>query len=300
MALRARVRASVRVMTWKVLRGCLAITVPVAGLVLAACSDASAPDPASSQDTQMSLGHVHGIGVNPADGALYAASHYGVFKFREDGSAHRVADRYQDTMGFTVVGPDRFLGSGHPDLREDLPGLLGLIESTDAAQTWTPVSLLGEADFHALEATAELVVGYDASSRALMRSRDGRSWVTVAKARLVDLALNPADSDRLLATTPRGELLEYSLSGGGPSDVPAPALIYVDWPRADLLVGVGPDGAIWASTDGGDGWESVAGPPGEPQAIDVEPGLWHVATDAGIFRSTDDGASWTNLVRPSG
>jgi hypothetical protein len=34
-------------------------------------------------------------------------------------------------MGFTIVGPNRFLGSGHPDLRDDLPPLLGLIESTN-------------------------------------------------------------------------------------------------------------------------------------------------------------------------
>jgi hypothetical protein len=39
----------------------------------------------------------------------------------ERGQARRVADRYQDTMGFTVTGPDRFLGSGYPDGRDDLP-----------------------------------------------------------------------------------------------------------------------------------------------------------------------------------
>ena len=38
-------------------------------------------------------------------------------------------------MGFTVVGPDTFLGSGHPDIRATDPPLLGLIESNDAAQT---------------------------------------------------------------------------------------------------------------------------------------------------------------------
>jgi hypothetical protein len=38
-------------------------------------------------------------------------------------TAERLGDRYQDTMGFTIVGPNRFLGSGHPDLRDDLPPL---------------------------------------------------------------------------------------------------------------------------------------------------------------------------------
>jgi hypothetical protein len=69
---------------------------------------------------------------------------------KEQRRAVRVADRYQDTMRFTVAGPDRFLGSGHPDFQKDpdLPPLLGLIKSEDAGQTWEPVSMLGEADFH--------------------------------------------------------------------------------------------------------------------------------------------------------
>ena len=43
----------------------------------------------------------------------------------------RVADRYQDTMGFTVNGPNTFLGSGHPDFvaDPDFPTRLGLIRS---------------------------------------------------------------------------------------------------------------------------------------------------------------------------
>ena len=56
-------------------------------------------------------------------------------------------------MGFTVVGPDRFLGSGHPDaagIRQGKPARLGLIESTDAGDSWASRSLSGEVDFHAL------------------------------------------------------------------------------------------------------------------------------------------------------
>jgi len=48
--------------------------------------------------------HVHGLGINPADGTLYAATHTGLFTVR-DGAGQRVADRLQDTTGFTVVGP---------------------------------------------------------------------------------------------------------------------------------------------------------------------------------------------------
>ncbi|HLF76681.1 MAG TPA: hypothetical protein VJB57_04255 [Dehalococcoidia bacterium] len=95
--------------------------------------------------------HVHGLGVNPKDGALFAATHTGLFRIVE-GKAERVGDRYQDTMGFTIIGPDHFMGSGHPDVRDYTagkpPGLLGLVESTDAGLKWTPKSLLGRVGFH--------------------------------------------------------------------------------------------------------------------------------------------------------
>jgi hypothetical protein len=49
--------------------------------------------------------HVHGLGVNPKDGALFVATHTGLFRAGEGTRrARRIADRFQDTMGFTVVG----------------------------------------------------------------------------------------------------------------------------------------------------------------------------------------------------
>jgi hypothetical protein len=82
-------------------------------------------------------------------------------------------------MGFTVVGPDRLLGSGHPDGRERLPPFLGLIESRDAGRTWRSVSLLGRRDFHLLEARRIFGFGTDYQTRGsdLLTSDDGgRSW----------------------------------------------------------------------------------------------------------------------------
>lgn len=85
------------------------------------------------------VSHVHGLGINPADGSLIVATHYGSFRIAPDGDdAERIGDSFQDTMGFTVAGPDHFLGSGHPDvagMQAGQPGRLGLIESTDAGAT---------------------------------------------------------------------------------------------------------------------------------------------------------------------
>ena len=123
------------------------------------------------------FGHVHGLGLNPGDDLVYAATHHGVFRLTP-GGPQRVADRYQDTMGFTITGPDAFLGSGHPDPRESGPPRLGLIRSGDRAQTWTSVALRGEVDFHSLSATGATVYGWDSTSSAVLRSDDdGATWV---------------------------------------------------------------------------------------------------------------------------
>ncbi len=63
------------------------------------------------------VSHVHGLGINPSDRSLIIATHFGSFRLPAGGDvATRIGDSFQDTMGFTVAGPDNFLGSGHPDL----------------------------------------------------------------------------------------------------------------------------------------------------------------------------------------
>jgi hypothetical protein len=150
--------------------------------------------------------HVHGLGLNPTDGALFMATHTGLFRQPRRGSEPtRVANRFQDTMAFTVVGADRFLASGHPDSREDLPPFLGLIESRDAGRSWTPVSLQGEMDFHVLEAAGRRIYGFgsdwETRTEQLLVSDDaGRSWrERGAPEPLIDLAIDPDDADRAVA-----------------------------------------------------------------------------------------------------
>ena len=189
--------------------------------------------------------HVHGLGVNPADRALFIATHTGLYRVAEDErKAERVGGRYQDTMGFTIVGPDRFLGSGHPDLNEarekNLPSLLGLIESTDAGESWQPISLLGEADFHVLRFAGERVYGYDASNdRLLVSGNRGRSWQELKKpGPLVDLAVDPADARRIVVASGGGleEGLFESRDGGEAGS--GSARRSGCWP--------GPVGSIWS------------------------------------------------------
>jgi hypothetical protein len=202
---------------------CLALT--VAGLLALAAigcgqqSERTAGEPASDPAPV----HVHGLGVNPRDGALFIATHTGLFRAPPGGQrATRVAGRYQDTMGFTVVGPDSFLGSGHPDLREKLPPFLGLIRSNDAGETWTPVSLVGKADFHILEALGKRLYGFGADFQTrreqLLVSRDGgRRWSPATlPARLVSLTPIGSYGWRVLRPGGRVLLLEHVRSPSTP------------------------------------------------------------------------------------
>jgi hypothetical protein len=249
--------------------------------------------------------HVHGLGVNPADGALFIATHTGMYRVpRGETRAKRVTELYQDTMGFTIVGRDRFLGSGHPDPNEarekGIPPLLGLIESRDAAKSWKPVSLLGQADFHILRFAGGMVYGYDATNDRLLASGDaGRSWrARTAPAPLVDLAVDPKESTHLLASA--GPVLFESFDAGGSWDVQGTQTGLLTWPsRRDLfLVELG--GQVFSSTDSGRSWARRGSIGGEPAALlgSSATDLYVALHDGTIKRSVDGGRSWSVRSRP--
>jgi hypothetical protein len=195
--------------------------------------------------------HVHGLGRNPADGSLMIATHTGLFRAgSEGGKPERVAGRFQDTMGFTVVGPDHFLGSGHPaSVRED-PAFLGLIESRDAGNNWRPISLRGEVDFHVLEAQGD-GFGSDFETREarFLASEDGgRSWEGLTPPEpLTGLAIDPRDARRLVALGEEGGY--FSRDGGAtwrPIDLRGG---FVTWTAEIGLVAADFGGAIRRAQD---------------------------------------------------
>lgn len=182
-------------------------------LALTGCSQAPATASMSA------LEHVHGLGVDPGSGDLLAATHQGVWRVQASGlgagfstrPTARIGEGTQDTMGFTIIAPGRMLASGHPDPvnnPEGDPGNLGLIESTDAAHSWKPVSLRGEADFHDLTAAplpdnAQRIYGY--SGGTIRVSDDsGHTWRDGATLALPRLAVDPTDAATVYATTETG------------------------------------------------------------------------------------------------
>ena len=249
--------------------------------------------------------HVHGLGVNPADGSLFIATHTGMWRVPEGArKATRVGELYQDTMGFTIAGPNYFLGSGHPDINEarekNLPSLLGLIESRDGGKTWKPISLLGEADFHVLRFAGERVYGYDSSNDRLLASRDrGRTWDELDRpGPLVDLAANPQNADQVLASTEAG--LFRSNSGGRKWTGLAARVGLVAWPEGTTLYLVEGNGDISFSGDRGDSWIRRGNIGGEPAALFGRSAqeLYVALHDGTIKRSADGGRSWTVRSTP--
>lgn len=252
--------------------------------------------------------HVHGLGINPADGSLFIATHTGLFRVGPNSrKAVRIADRFQDTMGFSVVGANRFLGSGHPDAREsDLPPLLGLIESSDAGKTWTPISLLGEADFHVLRSAGRHVYGYDASNDRLLASSDaGQSWKELEKpapAQIVDLATDPSDPQHLVVTTSGGfkQGVFASQNAGQSWKRLNHAVGLMAWPVPEQLYLIDDLGKATASVNGGRIWMRRGAVGGRPAALlaVAKDDLYVALHDGTIKHSTDGGVTWTVRSRP--
>jgi hypothetical protein len=267
-------------------------------MVGAGCSRgdrAAAPSQAVAEDP--GVVHVHGLGINPRDGGLFAATHTGLFAIGV-GTATRVTERLQDTMGFTVVGPDYFLGSGHPDFRDtqlydpNKRPLLGLVESRDAGRSWQPLSLLGEADFHALQVAHGRVYGYDATGQRFMVTADRRRWQVRSTIQLVGFAVSPADPELVVATTGR-RLLRSTDGGRQWQPLQGPALLVLDWADQAGLWGVAADGQVWHSPDAAKTWQRPGQVGGQPEALLADQGqLYAAVVELGIVSSADGGRSW--------
>lgn len=294
-------------------RACIALAMAgAAGTMLSACSGSSEPVSFAS------FGHVHAIEMDVQSGVLYVASHNGVWKvavpesvegFPQNGPVEsgRIADRVQDTMGFTITADGAMFASGHPDPAEypELePQNLGLIRSADGAETWEHISLQEEADFHALEAVALddsqfRIYGYDSTAgRLRVSDNTGQSWRTGVPIDVIDLAADPKNPDILHATTPSG--LQRSVDAGETfTPFHADSTLALIEPLSSGLVGVDSTGNVWRTTG-----ESLSKTGGSVNgrfeafgAFENGNDVWLLVSDEdGISASRDWGQSWTAVV----
>jgi hypothetical protein len=278
-------------------------TVGVAiAMLLIGCGEASEQRPAAAPPSDPGVIHIHGLGRNPADGALFIATHTGLFRMgASDRSAERVAGLYQDTMGFTIVDRDHFLGSGHPGSIENDPPFLGLIESRNAGKKWRPVSLRGEVDFHVLEAQGKTVYGFgsdwDTREARFLRSDDGgRTWTRLTPPEeLLSLAIDPRDPRVSVAL---GEERAWISRDGGSSWRPlaVPGGL-VTWSRDLGLIAVDLDGVIRAAPGPSDEWNEVGRLPGTPAALEAAGDELLAATHTSqVLSSGDGGKTWRDLL----
>lgn len=286
----------------------------VVASLLAACSSSSdSPSddagigrgdriPTSDIDPdEASMAHVHGIGRNPADDSVYVATHHGLWRIDQQGP-ELVGRHLHDFMGFSVVGPDRFVASGHPGSADELPPHLGLIESRDAGTTWTSRSLLGEADFHALRSAGASMYGWNSQDGALVVSADGTTWDTLVEdVMMLDVAADPSGGTTVVAsvaTGPRSLELQRSTDSGRTfaSVRKSPQLARFAWSDPDTLWGFDVKGVVWLSDDDGETWKRIGTVGAMPDAVAASRGELLAAAGGSVLESTDDGRTWQRLA----
>jgi len=284
----------------------LLIAVILTSVSVACTSPGTAPTGGTntSAAAEAGVGHIHGVDLNTDDGTVYVATHRGLYRL-EAGRPVRVAHHLQDTMGLTITGPDRFLISGHPGPGEPAPSHLGLVASDDGGNTWAPVGLSGQADFHALSAAGVTIYGFDSLEAAVMRSDDaGRRWQQGASVAMTDLDVDPENPMHVVSATPTGvqESHDGAMTFTAVTPQPPRPLALLDHvpytggsDRDPVLAGVDTTGGVWAL--GPAGWHLTGTVPGTPAAFTViAPDRYLAATDSAVFGSDDAGRSWNLLA----
>jgi hypothetical protein len=295
----------------------LVVWLTLAALLAAGCGEDDAggqtTDPAQLAvpwvDPDGEPPYIGSLSVNPADGALWLGSNTGLFRIAEgESKPEKVTGSLSTPDGDGKVsaalvaeftGPDELVASGHPAEGEALPPALGLIRSEDAGKTWTSVSELGTADFHALELSQDqIVASLFGQAQVLTSGDDGKTWATrTAPMPLVAIEVDPRDAKRWIASTERGIFL--SVDGGETwrQRDPTPNSRFA-WAEDGELFRIDPGGEVKVSGDGGERWEDRGSTGGEPQALTVdEDGTLYAALLDGTIKTSDDGAAtFTDLV----
>lgn len=202
--------------------------------------------------------------------------------------------------------------SDHPGPGLDLPNPVGLIVSRDSGETWQPVSLTGEADFHAMAvspADPNLILGL---SGRLHRSEDQRrTWKQLQPEALMgpnrgpfQLTARPTERSVLLAATGEG-LLRTADAGATWDPLVAGSVSAASYvpgkPERILIYHV--EQGLMESRDAGRNWRSLKHPVAAEDAGSfvtihpTDPDIMYLGTfKADIFRTRDGGQSWEVLA----
>ena len=254
---------------------------------------------------------VGAVDVNPADGSVWMSTNTGLFRIPEGSDVPEKVEGTLETGNGTgtiseqlvvrFTGDDELIASGHPPAGSQLPPSLGLVRSTDAGKSWESVSELGQADFHAIQASGETIVAGRYGEPAIDVSSDGGKTFSGKRPPdpLVDLEVDPSDPKRWVATTQSGVFTSTDQGGAWRQREPVPNA-RLAWPESSALYRVDPGGPIKRSSDGGETWEAVGSTGGEPRGLFAASAddLYAVLLDGTVKQSADGGATWTDRVTP--
>lgn len=254
---------------------------------------------------------INALDVDPADGSILISTNKALFRVAKGSSrAERVKAEVSTTKGksplgkFLIVaatGPRRLLGSGHPNDAHEVPGLLGLIRSTDGGRHWSSVSRLGFADLHIIRPAGKLLYAYDAVLGGMLVSADGgKNWDerSTPPELMIDFVVDPDDPDHLVATdkTTVYRSLDQSKSWRPLSKAQQGRLT---WPASGSLYRADGNGLVYKSSDG-ESWDRVGAVDGEPfklKGLGADH-LLAALSDATVLETTDGARSWKELLSP--
>jgi hypothetical protein len=252
---------------------------------------------------------VGGLSVNPADGVLLMTTNTGMFRIPADATEPQAlsgtlatpsgSGKLSEALVTRYVEPDTLLGSGHPAAGESLPAALGLIRSEDAGKTWTSVSELGKADFHAIETSGNTIVAaLFGQAQVFVSEDDGRTWATkAAPLPIVAIEVDPSDSRRWIASTQSGI---FRTTDGGETwrEVEPIPNVRFAWAEGSDLYRIDPGGDVKVSSDRGESWKALGSTGGEPQAlaVDADGTLYAALLDGTVAVSDDGGQSFSEQI----
>jgi hypothetical protein len=249
------------------------------------------------------------IAVDPADGTVMLGTGLGLFRVDKGADAAEPvvgelttpdgSGQVSSNLVVRYAAARELFASGHPD-GGGLPENLGLIRSRDHGATWEPVGLLGQADFHILQAAGDRVVAVNAEAKEIQVSGDGgKSFAAKTPPDVpLDVAFDAHDPKRMVVATKQGVFTSLNEGGSWRPRDPTPSE-QLAWGKPDALYRADPGGSIKVSQDGGATWDeagNVGSPTVNELAVDAGGALYASVPGGEVKRSTDGGASWTRLV----
>ena len=250
-------------------------------------------------------GRIHDVEALPDDpSTVYvAAASGGIWRSTNKGTTWTPIFDHQavSTFGDLAIAPSNprilYAGTGEQNNRQSTSWGNGVYRSDDAGDTWRHLGLeetrhIGRVRVHPTNPDIAWVAALGnlwapSQERGVFRTTDGgRTWTKTlfvdTMTGVVDLVVDPANPDVLLAAAYQRMRAAWGFNGGGPGS------------------------GIYRSTDGGQTWQELTSgiPDGDKGRIGlalaqstprtIYATIEH-ATDGGIYRTDDGGDTWTKV-----